>query len=381
MVPPCDFASGREAGLIESKFEVDQIVDPRKYLRSLLLGPRASGLVFESRRGVVVHLGGDHFQSGLMAKRLGFAAIAYTEGKMHHRHFFQLIVTDYIESKKRLVAAGVPEEQVVVVGNLMVDAVAVHCDCSSIAQSAGLDLSSPVVGLLPGSRPGWLDLTLHLFLAAADLVAAGSGEIQFILPLAPTITWEDVAATTKRLGVSLVVGRTGNHSSDSRWGHIITSSGTKIAVGASNRYDIMNCMDVAVTLPGTNTMELSALGIPMVVVVPLNEPRKIPLEGLAGLIGGIPVVGPLVKSKAVSRLAQRTTFASLPNRRAGEHVVPEVIGRLTPQDIAGPLQELLHSPSERERIAERLKEIAGPPGAARRLADLIMDRFASPGNS
>ena len=127
---------------------------------------------------------------------------------MHLRHFFQLIVTDYIESKKRLVAAGVPEEQVVVIGNLMVDAVAVHCDRSSIAQSAGLDLSSPVVGLLPGSRPGWLDLTLHLFLAAADLVAAGSGEIQFILPLAPTITWEDVAATTKRLGVSLVVGRT-----------------------------------------------------------------------------------------------------------------------------------------------------------------------------
>lgn len=381
VVPPCDFASGRETGLIESQFEVDQVVEPRKYLRSLLVGPRASGLTFESRRGVVVHLGGDHFQSGLMARRLGFKAIAYTEGRIHHRHLFQLIATDYVESRDRLIRAGVPEGQVVVIGNLMVDAVAVHCERSSFARSVGLDLSRPVIGLLPGSRPKWLDLTLGLFFATADLLASSNSGVQFVLPLAPTITWQDVVTAAERLGASHVLGGTGNHSFDNRWGHIITSSGTNIAVGASNRYDIMNCIDVAVTLPGTNTMELAALGVPMVVAVPLNEPEKIPLEGLPGLIGGIPIVGPLIKSMAVRKLAARTAFASLPNRRAAERVIPEVIGRLTPSDISGPVEELLRSPSERERVSVRLKGIAGPPGAAKRLAKLIADQLACSDNT
>jgi len=377
ILPPCDFASGREADLIRNEFSIDQIVSPGSYLRYFIFGSRLSGLTFESKRGVVVHLGGDHFQSGFMARRLGFKAIAYTEGKLHYRHFFQLVATDYAESRDRLVRVGVPREQVVVVGNLMVDAVSVHTDRVTFAKALGLDSTRPVVGLLPGSRPGWLDITLELFLAAADLITRNVAGVQFVLPVAPTITWQDLVAATEKLGVSLSVGGSGSDSSDRRWGRIITSTGTNIVVGASNRYDIMNCMDVAVTLPGTNTMELAALGVPMVVVAPLNDPRRIPLEGLPGLLGRIPTVGPLVKSWAVRRVADRTAFAALPNRRAGQRVVPEVIGRLAPSDICGPVVELLLSAEARMQMSVQLKEIAGPAGAANKLARLIIQQLSA----
>jgi lipid-A-disaccharide synthase len=135
-------------------------------------------------------------------------------------------------------------------------------------------------------------------------------------------------------------------------------------------------MDVAVTLPGTNTMELAALGVPMVVIVPMNEPEKIPLEGLPGLAGGVPFVGPWMKRKAIQRQAARIVFTALPNRRAGSCVVPEVRGCLTGPDIAGPVCELLGSSSERQRLSERLKSIAGGRGAASRLVGLIMDQLS-----
>jgi hypothetical protein len=375
VIPPCDFASGREPELVKSLGGVDQIIPPSMCLKSLLFGPRAAGLVFGSDRGVVVHLGGDHLQSGLMAKRLRYRAIAYTEGKIHHKHYFDLIATDYEQSREMLLEAGVPPEQVVVVGNLMVDAVSLHADRLSRIRSIGLDLDRPIVGLLPGSRPRWLDITMGLLLGAADRLRARMASVQFVLLLAPTVTFSDVSRVVQQLGMSLVPEKAGSGSSHSREGHIVTSGGTKIVVGASNRYDTMSCMDVAVTLPGTNTMELAALGIPMVVVVPLNDPGRIPLEGLPGLIGGIPYIGPYLKAKAVARHAAKTVFTALPNIRAGEGVVPEVRGVLAPEDISGPVEGLLVSESMRDQLSQRLKSIAGSPGASKRLASLIADQL------
>jgi lipid-A-disaccharide synthase len=123
-------------------------------------------------------------------------------------------------------------------------------------------------------------------------------------------------------------------------------------------------------------MELAALGVPMVVIVPTNEPERIPLEGLPGLVGAVPFVGPWVKRRAIQRLAARIGFVALPNRRAGSCVVPEVKGSLTAPDVADPVCELLGSDTERRRMSERLKSIAGGRGAAARLVGLIKDQLS-----
>ncbi len=380
MIPPCAFSSGREHEIVASFGGVDQIVSRGKYLRFLLFGPKASGVTFESRHGAVVHLGGDHFQSGLAARRLGFRSIAYTEGRIHHRRFFDILATDYEDSRQRLINDGVPPGQVVTTGNLMVDRVAVQEERESYARSVGLDPSRPVVGLLPGSRARWLDITLPLISGAADCIAQRDPSVQFLLLLAPTVPPDELRLIAEKLRIRTERLKsaevTASASSAGQIGRLITSLGTNIAVMASNRYDTMNCMDVAVTLPGTNTMELAALGVPMVVVAPTNEPERVPLEGLPGLIGGVPFVGAWVKRRAIQRLAARIGFAALPNRRAGSSIVPEVRGVLTAADIADPVCELLGSSAERQRMSERLKGVAGGPGAASRLVGLIKDQLA-----
>jgi hypothetical protein len=380
MIPPCAFSSGRETEIAERFGGVDRIVSRGRYLRFLFFGPKASEVSFESRNGVVVHLGGDHFQSGFAAKRLGFRAIAYTEGRIHHRRYFDVLATDYEESRQRLISEGVPPEQVVTIGNLMVDRVVVQRERESHARSLGLDPGRPVVGLLPGSRARWLDVTLTPIAGAVDCIAGRVPSVQFALLLAPTVLPDELRLAAQRLGIRteglLSTEMAASTSSSGQVGRLTTRAGTNIVVLASNRYDTMNCMDVAVTLPGTNTMELAALGVPMVVIVPMNEPEKIPLEGLPGLAGGVPFVGPWMKRKAIQRQAARIVFTALPNRRAGSCVVPEVRGCLTGPDIAGPVCELLGSSSERQRLSERLKSIAGGRGAASRLVGLIMDQLS-----
>jgi hypothetical protein len=48
---------------------------------------------------------------------------------------------------------------------------------------------------------------------------------------------------------------------------------------------------IAVTIPGTNTLELGIAGVPSVVMLPLNRPEIIPLEGPGHWLSLLPLVG------------------------------------------------------------------------------------------
>jgi hypothetical protein len=60
----------------------------------------------------------------------------------------------------------------------------------------------------------------------------------------------------------------------------VTPAGHRVEiVDEIERYAHMRAADVALTIPGTNTLELGIAGVPAVVVLPLNRPEIIPLEG------------------------------------------------------------------------------------------------------
>jgi len=127
--------------------------------------------------------------------------------------------------------------------------------------------------------------------------------------------------------------------------------------------------DVVMTIPGSNTAELAALGVPMVVAVPLDRLEEMPLEGLPGLLGNVPVLGRALRRRAIEGLIRKLPFASWPNRKAGREVVPELVKRgLTPQDMAQAVLRLLDDEPGRQRMAEELRQLMGEPGAARRIA-------------
>ncbi len=143
------------------------------------------------------------------------------------------------------------------------------------------------------------------------------------------------------------------------------------------QYDIMQAGDVAVTIPGSNTAEMAGLGVPMVVVFPLNKPEALPLEGLPGVIGRIPGIGPALKKQVVAKAAAKIKYVAWPNRKANQMLTPEIKGYVRPEDVAIPVVELLRRDEKREAIGAKLRAVMGAPGAAGRLAEHILTHVGS----
>ena len=220
--------------------------------------------------------------------------------------------------------AGVP---VTFVGHPLVDLVHPPADKRGFVTGLGLDPERPVVALLPGSRPKEIAHNLPPLAGAVEKLAGERPELQFLLALAPSLSFRAVAEAFRSLPVHIVANQTQG----------VLASGT-----------------VSVVASGTATVEAALLGAPMVVVY-----RLAPLTYLLG-----------------RRLVKVPHFA-MANLIAGERVVPEVIQReLTPERVAAEVRALLDAPARREAMQAGLAEVRrklGEPGASGRAAAVVLD--------
>ncbi|PYQ07562.1 MAG: lipid-A-disaccharide synthase [Acidobacteria bacterium] len=219
--------------------------------------------------------------------------------------------------------AGVP---VTFVGHPLVDLVHPPADKRGFVTGLGLDPERPVVALLPGSRPKEIAHNLPPLAGAVEKLAGERPELQFLLALAPSLSFRAVADAFRSLPVHIVANQTQG----------VLASGT-----------------VSVVASGTATVEAALLGAPMVVVY-----RLAPLTYLLG-----------------RRLVKVPHFA-MANLIAGERVVPEVIQReLTPERVAAEVRALLDAPARREAMQAGLAEVRrklGEPGASGRAAAVVL---------
>ena len=132
------------------------------------------------------------------------------------------------------------------------------------------------------------------------------------------------------------------------------------------------------TQPGTNTLELMHLGIPFLVLVPFSSLRNVPVSGMAGLIAGIPLAGPVFREWVLKRKRARAGFLAWPNRIAGRAVVDEMVGDFSPGDAAERVSLWIDDSGRRECVRSSLAELSAsaPRGAAKRIADEMEKEFA-----
>src|SRR5690606_15931101 len=116
----------------------------------------------------------------------------------------------------------------------------------------------------------------------------------------------------------------------------------------------------------------AAFGLPMVVVLPLQWPEKIPLEGLPGLVGRLPGVRPAVTRWGVRRLDRSIRLVALRNRRAGRAVVPERRRARRPERLARAVAGWLDDEARRAHLRRALEGLGGEPGAAQRVAARVL---------
>jgi lipid-A-disaccharide synthase len=127
------------------------------------------------------------------------------------------------------------------------------------------------------------------------------------------------------------------------------------------RYAAMRCAQLAITIPGTNTLELALAGLPALVLLPLHKPEMLPLEGFwHWLLSGPGLRG--LKQRFVWRLAARLPHLALPNLWLNERVFPELRGVFSPAEVASAGLELL-TPERAQEVRARLKRLDARPGA------------------
>ena len=215
------------------------------------------------------------------------------------------------------------------VGHPLMDTVVVHQGREALLASLGIDPASTVIGILPGSRRREVATMLPVFLAAAERLQQGLAKVVFVLPMAPTLTDDDLAA------------------------HGLGECNLDVRVVREDRYELMAACDAVMAASGTVSLELAILGIPMVIAY-----RVSPLTWFMG------------------RRLVSVRFASLVNLVADREVVVELLQHdATPEKIAVATLRLATDTPARHTMVEGLAEVRrllGGPGASARAARLAL---------
>lgn len=393
-IPPCPFASGREEAIVAALPGVQRTFNRRQLLSFILTGKGLPGFN-PGPRGVVLFLGGDLAYAALLARRLGYPAFAYTEGRVQWLNQFAGFLLPNDDARTKAIKSGAPGDKLYVVGDLMLDAIEMQWSKADFYEILRLDENRPIIALFPGSRPHEFKHVLPMFLRSAEIISRDLRAVQFVVGVSPFITERLLEETLANPGGALegtggelvdaapsgalrdvdhgmATSRTA--SRPSHLGHvwqIRTLAGLELPAVQGWQYDLMGIGSLAITLPGSNTAEMAALGLPMLVATPLNKPESIPLQGIPGLVGGVPLVGRLMKRRAVLATAKRVKYTSLPNRRAQSEIVPELKGELRPEDVAIAVGNLMRNPDKLRTMSTQLKGVMGEPGAARIMAETI----------
>lgn len=357
---PCQFASGHETDIARS-FGADVVTSPAQYLRAAATGGLPPGLTgSDGGEGFVLSLGGNAGMAVGLARRLGRPAYRYSFEPGWHRGLRGLFVPDE-RSARRARRAGAPSGRVHVVGNLVADAVELD--------PPALHPGTPHVVLFPGSRDAFSLHTIPLFIALADRLAAALPTARFVWPVSRMLSDEVIGAGIEGREAATLGGVAGRRQGD----EVVTPGGGVIEmVPEESRYAHMRAADLAVTIPGTNTLELGVAGVPSVVLLPLNRPEVIPLEGAGHWLGLVPGIGRYLKRYAVRLWVEGLAVpVSLPNRFTGEELMVELSGRLEPGAVAERTLELWRDEHDRERRRRRLHATMPAPGAASAVVDAI----------
>ncbi|HEY9694458.1 MAG TPA: lipid-A-disaccharide synthase [Oculatellaceae cyanobacterium] len=380
VLSPCPNASGKEVAIAQSYPEVDRAQGAEHFLAFLLSGKTAENWDWRDR-GVVLFLGGDQFFSVVIGKRLGYRTVIYAEWEARWYRF-----VDRFGVMKPEVVARVPQKythKFNVVGDLMADVGA--GDWGVVTQENISNSQLPeIIGLLPGSKAAKLAQGVPLCLAIAEHIHAVRPQTKFVIPVAPTLdlpTLARFADPQQNSVIKLVNGATAKliipNSNSSEKPYLKTSTGLQLELWTDfPAYDLLFQCCLCLTTVGANTAELGSLAVPMIVLLPTQQIEAMRAwDGLPGLLVNLPGVGtPLAKiiNQIILQYLPGKNFA-WPNIWAKEQIVPELLGKLQPQEVAEFALDLLNHPEKLAEMRSRLRQVRGETGASQKLANIVAE--------
>jgi len=215
------------------------------------------------------------------------------------------------------------------VGHPLTDIVRSPYSQSEARQRLGLAPGKRTIALLPGSRTKEISNLLPNMLGAAAILKKKFEDLQFVLPVAPTLSETFVRS-------------------------FVEGGEVAVKVVDGGVYDALRASDAAIVTSGTATLETGLMAVPMVIVYRVSALTFI-----------------------IARMLVDVKHIGLVNIVAGDSVVPELVQReSTPENIAEAMVRILDDAAYYKRIRKRLTEIRaqlGESGANSRIASIALE--------
>lgn len=215
------------------------------------------------------------------------------------------------------------------VGHPLLDAVAAHYDRDVLRRRFALHESSPVVGLLPGSRRAEVTMLLPVLLETAAELYSRNPQTLFILAQASSIDDNLLQDLLKRSPVPVQVVR-------------------------GQASEVMAVSDVLMIASGTATLQAAVVGTPMVLLY-----KTTPL------------------TYRLARWLIKVKWIGLVNLVAGRSIVTELIqDDATVEQLLREVRRLLtdtNAYNEMKRELQNVRHLLGEPGASHRAAQVVLN--------
>ncbi len=368
ILSPCPNATAKEAEIVRHYPEVDRVQSSEHFFSTLLWGKTAENWDWK-QKGVVIFLGGDQAFALIIGKRLGYKIVIYAEWEARWYRW-----VDCFAVRNEAVRAKVPrryQDKCQVIGDLMVDIPDLSLDYTP---------KTSIIGLMPGSKPGKLMQGIPLCVTTAQHLANQYPHLQFILPLAPTLTPEKLAVygdPEKNSIIEEVRGVSCRLVQEEGQFYLKTEQGLKInLITDYPAYQALSQCSLVITTVGANTAELGTLAIPMVILLPTQQLDAMKSwDGMVGIVSRLPFVGSLVAKIVNMMVIKQGKLFAWPNIWAKEEIVPELVGEIYPEEVAQRISDYLNHPESLKTMSDRLKTLRGEKGAASRLVAITAEEL------
>lgn len=323
---PDDYATGFEAQMVREAFPAALVYEPKSYLK-FALGGQLDGL--PSSVDVVQYIGGDLLHARRLHARLKGRAATYKFSRRAYRNVFDRAFAVDRRNAEQLEAWGTAPERIDRVGNLAIDGALFEAALSSDEATA-----SDGIVIMPGSRPYEIENLIPFYFAVALRIRRERPEIPIAFAISPFTPGAQVRAAIEGGGHPRMFGARGRFVTEEGRDYLTSATGGIRVPVVTNALAAAARARLVLTIPGTKTIELAALGKPAIALTPLNAPELVTINGPLTYLNRIPFFGiPLKRAVAVG-VSRHFPLHTQPNMDAGASLIREVHGTVTPGRIA-----------------------------------------------
>ncbi len=363
---PDDYATGGEAATARALFPNARVYEPREYVR-FALGRGVEGA--PERVDVVQYLGGDLMHAARLHKRLGGKASTYKFAKPRYGKTLARAFALDEKNAQQLRNAHAPADVVRVVGNLAIEGALLEAE-------RPVEEGAPDDGILvmPGSRKNEVAHLIPFFYTAALRMVRERPNLRIAFGISPFTELAAIATAMERGGHPLTWAEPGRVVTEGDAAYLESLDGSARFPLLRNALAAARRARLVLTLPGTKVIELAGLGVPVVSATPMQAPEKIAVNGILSYVDRIPLVGVPIKRAAILAGAKRFPFFTQPNMDAGEELVRELRGTLTPGRVARVALECYDDRAWQVESGARLRALyASHADAAERMARSLLE--------